>query len=401
MTDTPPPEPPPAETPDDEEGAPSDAAAEPELRRPTWVDRIPRIGFVELFEKYRKRMVDRETGLPFSSDRPAGEDPDVGSLAFATGVGIALALRLFLPGCLLLFGLSFVWDFHGLIRSCSVAGMIGFGTNWVAIKMLFWPRERRPIFGHGLIPQQRDQLIEKVADEVLGKLINEELIFRKIEETRVVSRFTDGVIEKLKVVVEDPELKADLRNMILGYIGELTSDPAFRDRVASVAAERLEEFAGSSFRAWLVGKLKDVWQPPLVAAINREVEQLDVTADAILGQADGVLERLPLALEARREQIDRVLTRMLIGLVREVDIRAIVLEQLSSVTSEQLESGFREFSDDKLSFITLLGGVLGLVGGFVIIWPLPSMAAIGALVVTVTLADLALHALRPARAETT
>ena len=76
------------------------------------------------------------------------------------------------------------------------------------------------------------------------------------------------------------------------------------------------------------------------------------------------------------------------GLVREVDVREIVLEQLSTVTTEQLEQGFKEFSDDKLSFITLLGGLLGMVGGTVIVWPLPSLAVLGTLGLTLLLLDL-------------
>ena len=142
-----------------------------------------------------------------------------------------LALRIFMPVAGLFFALSFLWDFHGLIRSCSVAGMIGFATNWVAIKMLFWPREPRPIFGQGLIPSQRDQLIEKVADEVLENLINEELILEKIEETRIVQRLSSSAIEKMTQVMQDPEFKADLRRVILTWVAELTSNPQFRDRL--------------------------------------------------------------------------------------------------------------------------------------------------------------------------
>ena len=128
-------------------------------------------------------------------------------LAFETGWGMQLALRVFMPVCGAFFALSFAWDFHGLVRSCSVAGMIGFATNWVAIKMLFWPRESRPIFGQGLIPSQRDQLIEKVADEVLKNLINEELILEKIEETRIVQRLSSSAIAKVGLVLQDPEFK--------------------------------------------------------------------------------------------------------------------------------------------------------------------------------------------------
>jgi len=373
----------------------------PPIRRPSWVDRVARISFIELFEKYRKRMVHEKPMLPFDPSAPGDSPYTIEKLAFDTGWGLKLSLKLFMPGCTIVFALSWILSDYALVsevlRACSVAGLIGFGTNWVAIKMLFWPRQPRPVFGQGLIPSQRAQLIQKVADEVLENLINAELIEQKIVETRIVKRFSGALIEKLQFVVRQPEFKADLRNMILTYVGDLAGDEEFRSRLAEKAEERLEEFGGSALKSWLVKKPKDVWRAPLIELINRELEELESTVDGGLEHLDGVLERLPQALDKRQEQIDHVLTTMLMGLVREVDVREIVLEQLSTVTTEQLEQGFREFSDDKLSFITILGGVLGVVGGTVLVWPLPSMLVLLGLAVAMTLVDVAVHPLMRTR----
>lgn len=361
---------------------------EPTLRRPGWIDRIPKVRLIDVFEKYRQKMVHRETHLPFDPSEKAAPYT-IERLAFSTGWGLRLALKLFMPACLLLFLFSqLVWDFQGVLLACAVAGAIGFGTNWVAIKMLFWPKEPRPVFGQGLIPAQRDQLIAKVADEVLEKLINEELIFRKIEETRVVQRFSEAVIEKLRQVTKDPDFRADVRGLVLTYTGELVANPEFRDGLSRRAQASLEEFAGSDLRAWFVKKLKDVWKPSITEVLNAELERLDRTVDEGLEHLPDVVERLPRALEARRESIDRVLTSMILGIVREVDVREIVLEQLSTVTAAELEAGFREFSDDKLAFITILGGILGLVGGPVMIWPGPTLGVLAALAALLTLADV-------------
>jgi uncharacterized membrane protein YheB (UPF0754 family) len=372
----------------------TDATSPPEdngIERPGWIDRVHDMRFLELFEKYRRRIVHKETGLPFAP-RHAQGPLTIERLAFETGAVLRLALKLFFPACALLFALSFYWDTEaGLLKACAVAGMIGFGTNWVAIKMLFWPREPRPVFGQGLIPSQRDQLIEKVADEVLEKLINEELISQKIQEVRVVQRFSQALIDKLRLVVREDEFKADLKRVVLTYAGEMAANPDFRARVAAKAEKSMEEVGGSSLKSWVVKRLKEVWRQPLIGVINKELANLDETIDGALGQMDGVLERLPSTLEKRQEAIDTVLTTMLMGIVREVDLREIILEQLSTVTSDDLEAGFREFSDDKLSFITILGGMFGLVGGPVIIWPLPSIMVILSLIGAAIVVDLALY----------
>jgi len=374
----------------------SEAPELPEIRRPSWIDSVKQIRFPELFAKYRARIVHSDNQLPFAPSRRAAP-LTIEQLAFETGWGLRLALQVFLPGCLILFAVSFAWDFEGILRACSVAGCIGFGTNWVAIKMLFWPREPRPVFGQGLIPSQRDQLVQKVADQVLGKLINEELITQKIEETRVIPRFTQGLINKMRGLVQEEEFQRDLRNMLLTYVGEVAGNPEFRRGLAERAEKNLEEFAGESFKSWLVKKLKRTWRAPLLEVLNREIEELDETIRGGLSEFQDALEHLPRALETHQEQIDRVLSQMLLGMVREVDLREIVLEQLATVTPQELEQGFREFSDDKLSFITILGGVLGLVGGTILVWPLWSTLVLGGLFGLLVVADLVLYPLTRGR----
>lgn len=369
-------------------GDPQPRLEDTRLKPPTWVGRVREVRFLELFDKYRRRVTHPRTGLPFEPTPRAPRGLSLEQLAFQTGGGLKLALRVFFPVCLVAFAISFAWDFHSLLRSCSVAGAIGFGTNWVAIKMLFWPRYSRPVFGHGLIPSQRDELIEKVADEVLENLINEELIQQKVEETQIVGRFSHAAIEKMRLVVRDPEFRDDVEQMILTYIGELAADPAFRAATVARAESAVEEFAGARFRGWLVRKLRDTWRAPLVELLNNEIEQLEQTVGKGVGQLDGILERFPEALAERQPDIDRVLTSMLLGLVQEVDVREIVMDQLGDVTPEQLEHAFLEFSDDKLSYITLLGGVFGVIGGTVIVWPLGAAATLAAGVVALTLFDV-------------
>jgi len=369
----------------------------PDLEPPSWADRIPRVEARELFHKYRKRVVHRETHLPFDPTETPARAYTFEALAFETGAGMRLALAAFMPVCATVFLGSFLWDWHGLLRSCAVAGMIGFATNWVAIKMLFWPRESRPIFGQGLIPSQRDQLIEKVADEVLENLINEELILQRIDDAKLIERLSTSAIERLSEVVRDEEFVADLRAMILTWVADLTRRPEVRQQLAERAERSVEAFAGEGMRAWMVRRMKSAWRPQLIHLINREVEDLDTTVSEGLEHLDELVERLPEALADRRKAIDQVLSKMLLGLLREVDVRAIVLDQLDTITTEQLERGFKEFSDDKLSFITLLGGVLGIVGGTVIVWPLPSMALLLGAATTLLLLDLAAKPLMESR----
>src|SRR5919107_975832 len=62
-----------------------------------------------------------------------------------------------------------------------ISAFIGWFTNWIAIKMLFHPREPKRILGltfHGIFPKRQKQFAEK-----LGKMVSDELLsFKDIEE---------------------------------------------------------------------------------------------------------------------------------------------------------------------------------------------------------------------------
>jgi uncharacterized membrane-anchored protein YjiN (DUF445 family) len=363
----------------------------------SWLGRVRELPLPTYLDKWRDQFrTHPQTGLPLTPLRQRIDEGtlNIEHLAFSTGKGLRLALKLFAPLCFGVFLLSFwipIEWLEKLLRACSTAGLIGFGTNWVAIKMLFRPREVRPIFGQGLIPSQRDELIQKVADEVVEKLINEEIISRELDESRLLSRLTEETAKEVRRLVRNPEFVRDTKQMVLTYAAKFTQSASFREDVAREVEKRVEAIAGSRFAHGVVGRLRALWREPILRTVNRELDELPDTLDRLVGEVDSALDHIPAYLEKNQHQIDAALTRITMSLIREIDVRQLITKQLSTVTSDQLEQGFREFADDKLSYITLLGGVLGLVGGLVIIWPLYSIAAIAALFGALALLDVAFH----------
>lgn len=371
----------------------------PEPVEPSWLGRFRELHLPTYIEKWRDRVrLHPETGLPLTPSREGRSNDGLSfeKLAFRSGAGLRLALRLFTPIAFALFVGSFFipvdW-LEKLVRAASIAALIGFGTNWVAIKMLFRPREVRPVFGQGLIPSQREELIRKVADEVVEKLINEEIIRRELDDSRLISRLTAETTTEVRRLVNDPEFAKDTKQVILTYAARFTQNEQFRSDVAREVEMRVEEVAGTRFAQSVVGRLQGLWREPVVRAVNRELDDLPNTLDRLVGDVDSALEHLPKYLERHQFAIDRALTRITMSLIREIDVHRVITKQLSTVTSDQLETNFREFADDKLGYITLLGGILGGVGGFVIIWPIYSILAIIALGLVLGALDIALHLL--------
>jgi uncharacterized membrane protein YheB (UPF0754 family) len=114
-----------------------------------------------------------------------------------------------------------------------IASTIGWFTNWIAIKMLFYPRIKRNILGiklHGVFPKRQAQLAEK-----LGELFAEKLGVQKQIENGIVSSIDlaslkDKLISKVAESAMDflqkempflvPMLPGNLINTLSNQVGD-------------------------------------------------------------------------------------------------------------------------------------------------------------------------------------
>lgn len=100
---------------------------------------------------------------------------------------------------------EYILDF---VLMVSIGGLIGWITNFIAIKMLFRPYREINIFGfkiQGVIPKRKKALAESIA-----KMIDEELISVKDITQTINSMELDGEIEKIVEKIVDGKLKGEL-----------------------------------------------------------------------------------------------------------------------------------------------------------------------------------------------
>ncbi|MDR1538691.1 MAG: DUF445 family protein [Clostridiales bacterium] len=101
-----------------------------------------------------------------------------------------------------------MFNVQNFIVSPIVGSIIGYFTNWLAIKMLFLPKEEKRLFGvrlpltPGLIPKERSKLTQKVAETVGGKLLTPEVLMNELDSektSRAVESLMDELIQKLRL----------------------------------------------------------------------------------------------------------------------------------------------------------------------------------------------------------
>ncbi|MDH7484538.1 MAG: DUF445 family protein, partial [Spirochaetales bacterium] len=80
-----------------------------------------------------------------------------------------------------------------------IGGVIGYFTNWLAIKMLFRPyREIRIAdvrlpFTPGILPRERDRLAESLGDTVAGELLTPEVIKARLTSPAIREKLSHAL----------------------------------------------------------------------------------------------------------------------------------------------------------------------------------------------------------------
>ena len=292
-----------------------------------------------------------------------------------------------------LFAFSFVWDFpgvaptvfgytlplDGLLRIVSVSGLIGFFTNWLAITMLFNPREKRPLFGQGLIPAQRERVIYRLARAVSEELINEEIIAQKIEESQVIPKYREMALSVTHGVLEDPEFRAELKLITADYVDQVLGSEEVRKKIVAFTVQKLEEHTSESLGGLALRAYRFLNEDDFQRRIDRAVQDLPRSLDTALDEMDHLLDRLPEKLAERSEEIERWATKIILGFVENLDIYRMIVGNMQQYDERKLEALIKNTSNEQLNYIKYLGGVLGLVGGLVIWRPLLALSVLGTL----------------------
>jgi uncharacterized membrane protein YheB (UPF0754 family) len=189
----------------------------------------------------------------------------------------------------------------GYISTIILSTFTGWITTWIAIKMLFHPRNPVKIFGltiQGVFPKNQRRIAEK-----LGQVVGKELLsFDEIEQ-KVTNPEN---LQKLK-----PEIDAHIDN-------------------------------------FLRNKIKEVF--PMMAMLigEKTITQLKETFTAELETLFPILMKGYMA-----------------KLQHDLDLEKIVTEKVAAFSSEKLENILQQITQKEFQFLEFVGGFFGLLIGIV------------------------------------
>jgi uncharacterized membrane protein YheB (UPF0754 family) len=182
-----------------------------------------------------------------------------------------------------------------------ISAFIGWFTNWIAIKMLFHPKNPIKIFGItfiGIFPKRQAQFAEK-----LGKLVSAELLSFDDIESKITN--TDNIDQLM------PQIDAHIDHFL---------------RV----------------------KLAD--QMPVISMFigDKTIQQMKSVFMAEL-----------------KEIFPSIMKSYMGNLKKDLDLEKIVVDKVKGFSSDKLEQILNDIMSKEFRFVEIIGGVLGFIIGIV------------------------------------
>ncbi len=249
----------------------------------------------------------------------------------------------------------------------AISGLIGYGTNFIAIRMLFRPVVKRPIWGQGLIPAQKDRIIYTLAQGMHKHILSQDLIRKRVEETGLVRRVNDLMMDGGMGLVQDTKLRDELKHFLHGIMKEWAQRPQVRKQVVEILDSHLEEKVGESdFGSFIFQTYKRFNKDQYEETILKITDELPQVAMKVIGRLEDELDTVAAYLRMNKEMTQEQIMRIFIDLLNRIDITDLLAKQMAHFDEARLEKMIWEATNEQLLYIQYLGTVLGILGGLLI-----------------------------------
>lgn len=287
-------------------------------------------------------------------------------------------------------------DFLHIILPIALCAAIGYGTNYIAIKMLFRPRKEirigscRVPFTPGVIPRNKPRIAAAVGKAVSENLLTREDMTDRLTQAGFKEKLTDSIqdalteqtapLSALLPCQEEGELTQEISQVIGGKILEGLKKVDMNALVTEVAQTSFGDLLGNPMIAMFLGggMLDNICQK-LSAGVSGYLEEKgpEIVTPMVKEELDGMLDKpirenlddLGIPEEVLRNLLETVVGHVLENNIQSVlgslDVKAVVEDKINDMDVRELEDLVLSVMKNELQAIVNLGAVIGAVIGVV------------------------------------
>lgn len=282
-----------------------------------------------------------------------------------------------------------------------IGAVIGYCTNYIAVKMLFYPRREIRIWGHklpftpGAIPKGKPRLAKAVGNIVANTLLTQEDIKEKIfspeMENAVVEKMSDVLSMDIRSSIgklfpsgaDSEELKKRVADVLAGQILEAVQGMDIGNTIAEEGKKAVKEKTkGTMLEMFLTDDLLASFIQPMGEEIVKFIDEngKDYIEPEILSKMNSLEEKSVLDLcdemNIERETVHQVLVSVYHTAVTaagtnikvQFNIAEMIEEKINNMSVEELEkmvfSVMKKELDTIVNLGALVGGLLGIFNMF-------------------------------------
>ena len=289
---------------------------------------------------------------------------------------------------------------YQILLPVLIGALIGYCTNYIAIKMLFLPRRALHIgkwrlpMTPGVIPKNKARLATAVGNAVSDRLITQQDILEGIERSGVQERIVDGLTasivgsdasirsltdgaipaeeldaaldrastllgQKILDGIQSIDLRAMISDMLQTSFGTLLANPMVAMFLGSISTDSISERIVQAIH----GYIDEHGLEKAAPMVRRELEKL-----LNLPLRDG-LAQLHVDADCIRRMLTNVVDRLIsdhaADLIGCIDVRSIVEAKINAMDVRELEELVLSVMKNELQTVVNLGAVIGAIIGAV------------------------------------
>lgn len=283
-----------------------------------------------------------------------------------------------------------------IISGPLIGALIGYFTNYIAVKMLFFPKKEVRVFGKrlpftpGAIPKGRKRLAKKAGSVIANQLITKEAIVSRMTEPefesamvdRIASLFTQSIdkmvanagYSEAKSSQMKEKMTASMTASIVNSIKDIDFEQLVRDKGIPMIKQKL---AGSLIGAFVTDSMLNNFVEPIAASLGDYVEtdgrdlvqeQVAIKVEHLFGHSpESLLKRV----DIEHEQIQHVIKNKYRTLAEEgverilnrINVSDIVADAIDAMSIDELEEMVLSVMKKEFDMIVNLGALIGFVLG--------------------------------------
>ena len=277
-----------------------------------------------------------------------------------------------------------------------IGAVIGYCTNYIAVKMLFRPRNEIKVLGHtlpftpGAIPKNKPRLAKAIGEVVETTFFGEETISAQFlsgeAEDNAVAQMVRGMdrpISDLGISVLGSEEKyekgLDRLSEILSQqlLQSLRSGETIRMVSDTVIDKLVDQFRGGMLGMFITDSFEESAKQMVEAGIQGEIEDKgeEFLNRMVRSQMDtwsrDTLSEIAFEAGYSDERVERILRKAYRGAVKSavpalidrINVSGMIEEKVNDMSNEQLEELVLSVMKRELNLIVNLGALIGLILG--------------------------------------